>query len=117
MSEHETHAEHEHHHQPGCGHTAVRHEDHVDYVHDGHLHHPHEDHVDEHSLSVDSEHPDECTPSHRCDSHEAGHVHGEECGHDAIPHGDHVDYLVDGHLHHPHGDHCDDHGRVTVVSG
>jgi UDP-2,3-diacylglucosamine pyrophosphatase LpxH len=32
-----------------------------------------------------------------------------------VPHGDHVDYLVDGHLHHPHGDHCDDHGPVTVV--
>jgi hypothetical protein len=33
-----------------------------------------------------------------------------------VPHGDHVDYLVDGHLHHPHGDHCDDHGAVKVKS-
>jgi UDP-2,3-diacylglucosamine pyrophosphatase LpxH len=33
-----------------------------------------------------------------------------------VPHGDHVDYLVDGHLHHPHGDHCDDHGPVKLVS-
>ena len=32
-----------------------------------------------------------------------------------MPHGDHTDYLVDGHLHHPHGDHCDDHGPVNVV--
>jgi UDP-2,3-diacylglucosamine pyrophosphatase LpxH len=32
-----------------------------------------------------------------------------------VPHGDHVDYLVGGHLHHPHGDHCDDHGPVRVV--
>ncbi|WP_270936951.1 hypothetical protein [Falsiroseomonas oryzae] len=24
-------------------------------------------------------------------------------------HGDHVDYLHDGHLHHPHGDHVDEH--------
>jgi hypothetical protein len=32
-----------------------------------------------------------------------------------VPHGDHVDYLVDGHLHHPHGDHCDNHGKVEVV--
>jgi UDP-2,3-diacylglucosamine pyrophosphatase LpxH len=29
-----------------------------------------------------------------------------------VPHGDHVDYLVAGHLHHPHGGHCDDHGPV-----
>jgi hypothetical protein len=30
-----------------------------------------------------------------------------------MPHGDHVDYLVNGHLHHPHGDHCDDHGLCS----
>jgi hypothetical protein len=30
-----------------------------------------------------------------------------------VPHGDHVDYLVEGHLHYPHGGHCDDHGPVT----
>jgi zinc transport system permease protein len=41
--------------------------------------------------------------------HEA-HVHGPSCGHESIRHGDHVDYLVDGHLHHPHEGHCDDHG-------
>ena len=43
-------------------------------------------------------------------AHDHGHHHGPDCGHEAIPHGDHVDYLVDGHLHHPHDDHCDDHG-------
>lgn len=43
------------------------------------------------------------------------HVHGPGCGHTAIQHGDHVDYLVDGHLHHPHGDHCDDHGAVELA--
>jgi hypothetical protein len=32
-----------------------------------------------------------------------------------VPHGNHVDYLVNGHLHHPHGGHCDDHGPVEVV--
>jgi hypothetical protein len=32
-----------------------------------------------------------------------------------VPHGDHVDYLVGGRLHHPHGDHCDDHGAVQVA--
>ncbi len=39
------------------------------------------------------------------------HDHGPECGHDAVAHGDHVDYLVDGKLHHPHDGHCDDHGH------
>ena len=30
---------HDHTHGPGCGHTAIRHGDHVDYLHDGELHH------------------------------------------------------------------------------
>jgi hypothetical protein len=30
-----------------------------------------------------------------------------------VPHGDHRDYLVSGHLHSPHGQHCDDHGALT----
>src|ERR1700719_2738991 len=29
--------------------------------------------------------------------------------------GDHLDYLVNGRLHHTHGDHCDDHGPVQLV--
>jgi len=40
---------------------------------------------------------------------------GAECGHEPVPHGDHVDYLVDGHLHHPHDGHCDDHGAVSLA--
>ena len=51
---------------------------------------------------------------HTHDSH--SHTHGPGCGHVALQHGDHTDYLVDGHLHHPHGDHCDDHGPVKVTS-
>jgi len=39
---------HPHVHGPGCGHIAVEHGDHVDYVHDGHRHVPHDDHYDEH---------------------------------------------------------------------
>lgn len=50
-----------------------------------------------------------CTPNHAAE-HATDHVHGEGCGHPAVKHGDHTDYLVDGHLHHPHGDHCDHHG-------
>ncbi len=31
------------------------------------------------------------------------------CGHVAVQHGDHVDYLHDGHRHAAHGDHYDEH--------
>jgi hypothetical protein len=110
------HANHDHEHRPGCGHTAVRHGDHVDYLHDGHLHHPHGDHVDEHVIEVSATNPDRCTAGQDCGGHEAGHVHGPGCGHEAVPHGDHIDYLVNGRLHHPHGDHCDDHGPLEVVN-
>jgi zinc transport system permease protein len=37
------------------------------------------------------------------------HEHGAECGHAAIPHGDHVDYVHDGHRHAVHGEHYDEH--------
>ncbi len=40
--------DHGHLHGPDCGHLAVRHGDHVDYVHDGHRHAPHGSHYDEH---------------------------------------------------------------------
>ena len=104
------HANHTHSHGPKCGHTAVRHDGHVDYLHDGHLHHVHEDHVDEHVVAVDATNPVNCTPQVHC-----SHAHGPNCGHEEVPHGDHVDYLVDGRLHHPHGDHCDDHGPVQLA--
>lgn len=109
------HHDHDHVHGPGCGHVAILHDGHVDYLHDGHLHHPHGDHFDEHTLPVTAANPADCTPAHRCSGHAPDHVHGPGCGHPAVPHGDHVDYLVDGHLHHPHGDHCDDHGAVGMV--
>ena len=113
--EHQTHEGHNHVHGPNCGHVAVQHEGHVDYLHDGHLHHPHEGHVDEHPLAVSAKNPNVCTPQHSCGGHDAAHKHGAGCGHEAVPHGDHVDYLVKGHLHHPDGNHCDDHGAVEVV--
>ncbi|MGZ5417567.1 MAG: metal ABC transporter permease [Nocardioides sp.] len=37
------------------------------------------------------------------------HEHGPACGHPAVPHGDHVDYVHDGHRHAPHGSHYDEH--------
>lgn len=41
------------------------------------------------------------------------HEHGPGCGHDALPHGDHVDYLHDGHRHAPHEGHYDEHAPPT----
>jgi zinc transport system permease protein len=37
------------------------------------------------------------------------HEHGRDCGHVAVPHGDHVDYVHDGHRHAVHGEHYDEH--------
>ncbi|SDD67977.1 zinc transport system permease protein [Nocardioides lianchengensis] len=43
-----------------------------------------------------------------CDEQHA-HEHGPDCGHPAVPHGDHVDYVHDGHRHAVHGRHYDEH--------
>ncbi|HTS76325.1 MAG TPA: hypothetical protein VMG40_08985 [Bryobacteraceae bacterium] len=114
-SEHNIHAQHAHTHGANCGHTAVRHDGHVDYLHDGHLHHVHNGRVEEHQISVSSRNPGGCTPGHDCGEHEKSHKHNAQCGHPTVPHGDHVDYLVAGHLHHQHGDHCDDHGALDLA--
>ena len=45
--------------------------------------------------------------------HDHNHEHGPDCGHPAVPHGDHVDYLVGGHLHHPDAEECHDHGPLA----
>jgi len=107
---------HSHQHGPNCGHTGIQHDDHVDYLHDGELHHHNGEQTENHVLPVNANNPESCTPKHKCSGHEATHVHGPGCGHEAVPHGDHIDYLVDDHLHHPHGDHCDNHGLVSLVS-
>ena len=39
---------HPHRHAPGCGHQAVQHGDHTDFIHEGHRHAVHADHYDEH---------------------------------------------------------------------
>lgn len=41
------------------------------------------------------------------------HEHGPGCGHEAIPHGDHVDYLHGDHRHAPHEGHYDEHEQVS----
>lgn len=113
---HSVHENHMHRHGAGCGHKRISHDGHEDYLHDGHMHHEHGDHVDEHVVEDGTANPSECTPGHACGGHAVGHKHGAGCGHDAVPHGDHVDYVVDGHLHHPCSGHCDDHGRVRVTT-
>jgi zinc transport system permease protein len=40
------------------------------------------------------------------------HEHGPGCGHEAVPHGDHIDYLHGDHRHAPHQGHYDEHEQV-----
>lgn len=110
------HAGHEAHaHGTGCGHQAVDHGGHVDYLHDGDLHHAHAGHVDEHTIEVSSTNPEAEELSGRVttDDHAHGHA-GEE--HASVQHGDHVDFVHDGRLHFRHGDHTDDHGPVKLIT-
>ena len=46
------HPDHVHQHGSNCGHTAIRHDAHVDYLHGGHLHYMHGDHVDEYVIAI-----------------------------------------------------------------
>jgi hypothetical protein len=41
------HELHEHQHGEYCGHKAIKHGNHIDYLHDGHLHRIHGNHIDE----------------------------------------------------------------------
>ena len=106
---------HRHQHGPNCGHTAVEHEGHIDYLHDGELHHSEGHNCAAHVIAISGVNPAFCTAEHPAQGHDQAHVHGPGCGHAQIPHGDHFDYLVDGQLHHPHGTHCDNHGTVNLA--
>ena len=110
-----THNNHEHKHSSTCGHKAIHHDDHIDYLHENHLHHMHDGHADEHTVSESAKNQSKCTPDHVCKSHEPAHKHGPSCGHETVPHGSHVDFLVAGHLHHPCNNHCDHHGAIAVA--
>jgi len=85
--------------------TGIIHVGHIDYLHDGHLHHVKGGKAEEHALALNKTNRAACTPKHACGGHDKTHKHGPNCCHPAVPHGDQVDYLVDGHLHHPHDDH------------
>jgi hypothetical protein len=54
-------------------------------------------------------HPAEELPMQSHDLHpEHVHTHGPTCGHEAKRHGDHTDYLHDGHRHTAHEGHWDE---------
>lgn len=73
---------------------------HLDYLHDGDAHRAHDDHVDAEPASN--------APAHLA---HVGHMHAhrEGCGHPAIPHGDHLDYVHGTHRHSGHQVHYDEH--------
>jgi zinc transport system permease protein len=56
---------------------------------------------------VEATDPFDVEEPHHVEQH--AHQHGPDCGHPAVPHGDHVDYLHDGHRHAPHAGHYDEH--------
>ena len=94
------------------GSIAVRHDDHIDVLDHGRLLHKEGGRTEEHVIAVSAKNPDRCDHAHRA---APGHRHGPDCGHALVPHGDHIDYLVEGRLHHPHGDHTDDHGPLVLA--
>ena len=110
------HANHSHQHGPNCGHTAIKHDGHVDYLHDGHLHHVKARRLGRRACPG-SRAPRTPPPASRSTmAASPRRTTSRSCLRPpAVPHGDHVDYLVEGHLHHPHGDHCDDHGPVQMA--
>ncbi len=94
--------QHPHVHDRFCGHAAIPHEGHVDFLHDGHVHHVHEDHVDDVDAIVDL--------ASRHLSHMGHmHVHGDGCGHVEVPHEGHLDYVHGDHRHAGHHVHYDEH--------
>ena len=51
----------------------------------------------------------ENTESDSCNIHDHhDHQHGDTCGCKTVKHGDHIDYIHDGHLHRIHGNHVDE---------
>lgn len=97
---HQTHDDHEHEHDRFCGHPAVEHDDHLDFLHDGHVHHTHDDHVDDIDDGVAHEHVPH--GGHM-------HVHADDCGHPTVTHDDHVDFVHGAHRHVGHATHYDEH--------
>lgn len=110
--DHSSHGDHKH--GPSCGHVGVIHDSHVDYLHDAHMHNSSDGKVAEHLLAVDATNPAACNKN--AVGHDAKHKHGQACGHAAVPHGDHSDFLVGSEIHHAHEGHCDGHGSIKLAT-
>jgi len=114
MSEQKNHPSDVHTRATGSGHATTAHDDHKECVQGGHRDHVAGGRAHGHQFDVGKSNPAACTPEHACGAHAADHVHGTGCSHEAVPHGDHTDYVVNGHLHHPCDKHCDDHGPTST---
>ncbi|MBC7542243.1 MAG: hypothetical protein H7338_05890 [Candidatus Sericytochromatia bacterium] len=104
---HSTHETHTHQHGDACGHPRILWLDKEAFLHDGHLHLAHGGHWDETQIDVTSQNPTECRQTACVKNH---------TDYPAVPHGDHVDHLINGRLHRQHAGHCDDHGAVKIAA-
>ena len=107
------HKNHEHMHGENCGHKAVKHDDHWDYVHNGHYHHQVGNKVVDHGVYKAGRWTASEDKQAHCEHKKHAHEHKEGCGHKTVKHDNHEDYVHDGHYHHKHGKHTDDHGNVV----
>jgi hypothetical protein len=107
---------HAHQHQAGCGHKEIPHGDHVDYQHDSQYHAKHGSHFDNHGIVVSksSSAGRALASADHAVAEEHTHKHGKKCGHKAVRHGDHTDYLHDGQYHAMHSGHYDLHGAPVA---
>lgn len=102
-AEHLPIADHDHDHDRWCGHAFMPHGDHVDFLHDGRIHRPCSDHFEEMRGC------DEPVRRHHLSHSAHMHVHQPDCGHTAVAHLDHFDYLHGRHRHAVHQTHYDEH--------
>jgi len=103
-----------HTHNDKCGHTAVKHDTHTDYVDGGEFHAQHTNHYDNHGVATSANETATraVASNHTATTDEKGHKHGDNCGHKKVQHGDHFDFVHDGHYHAVHADHTDEHGNI-----
>lgn len=120
---------HHHHHKPGCAHLQIQHNGHTDFLYNSFLFSLTDDWI-QHGIEDSALYPDICAQFCTL-GHPIDHIHSDNCGHQPVlvnylqfhliynlyiftiskKHGNHIDYIVDGQLHHVHGNHCDNHGK------
>ncbi len=52
--------------------------------------------TEEHIIPIGNANPGRCAPIASGAGHDCGHAHGPDCGQHAVPHGEHMEYLVNG---------------------